>query len=411
MPRIPAGYRILIAIAIAFVLGLIVGYALLYLPSGARSSAASWLKAFGDIFVRLIRVVIPVLIFFTIAAATASIASARRLGIILAWMLVLYIGTSILASTWGLLIGLVVKPGEGIGLKPPAEYKPPSPPTGVDILMSFFQLDFYNLLTVGGSMTMIIFAMLLGLGVVLFMGETGRIVANYLKIGSDIMISVVRVIMYYAPVAVFCYAAWLIAVYGPQMLGAYAKFLVAQYAITLFHFFVVYSILVALGGLNPVKYFKAQSTPFLVAFTTRSSAVTLPYNMEAAKRMGVPDEIFNVTLPIGATVNMDGTAIYQALSAVFIAQLFGIQLTPAHYGLIIAAAVIGSVATAAIPGGGTIMLAYVLATVGLPLEGIGIMLVIDPIADAIRTAINVSGDTACTVLLTRIIGEKLRPQV
>lgn len=262
MSRIPAGYRFLVAIAIAFVLGLLVGYGLLYLPSDVRGSVVPWLKAFGDIFVRLIRVVIPVLIFFTIAAATASIASARRLGKILAWMLVLYIATSLMAATWGLLIGLVVKPGEGVGLTPPAEYKPPSPPSGVDILLSFFQLDFYNLLAVGGSMTMIIFAILLGLGVVLFMGETTKVVANYLKIGSSVMISVVRVIMYYAPVAVFCYAAWLIAVYGPQMLGAYAKFLGAQYGVSLLHFFVIYSIIVVLGGLSPAKYFKAQTTPF-----------------------------------------------------------------------------------------------------------------------------------------------------
>jgi len=174
------------------------------------------------------------------------------------------------------------------------------------------------------------------------------------------------------------------------------------------HFFVIYSIIVAAGGLNPLKYFKYQSTPFLIAFTTRSSAVTLPYNMEASRRMGVPEEVFNLTLPVGATVNMDGTALYQALSSLFIAQLFGISLTPAQLGLAMTAAVIGSVATAAIPGGGTIMLAYVLGVVGLPLEGVGIMMVIDPIADAIRTAINASGDNACSVLITRLAGFKLR---
>ncbi|WP_094179295.1 dicarboxylate/amino acid:cation symporter [Thermogladius calderae] len=404
------GYGILIAIA--FVLGLLIGYILtLAIPeTAARASVDSWFKALGDIFVRLIRIVIPVLIFFTIAAATASIADARKLGIILFWMLVLYIGTSILASFWGYLAGVLFQPGVGVGLTPPAGYKPPTPPTGVDILMSFFQLDFSHVLTVGGSMTMIIFAMILGVSTLL-LGEEGRRIAGYLKIGSDLSVATVRVIMYYAPIAIFGYAVWLMSEYGAKMLGAYGKFLVAQYSFTLMHFFVIYSLLVALGGLNPVKYFKAQSTPFIVAFTTRSSAVTLPYNMEASRKMGVPDYIYNITLPIGATVNMDGTALYQALSAMFIAQLFGIPIQPYQVGLIIAAATIGSVATAAIPGGGTIMLAYVLAAVGLPLEGIAIMMVIDPIADSIRTAINASGDNACTVLLTRIIGEKLQPQI
>ncbi|MEM4856176.1 MAG: cation:dicarboxylase symporter family transporter, partial [Sulfolobales archaeon] len=202
---------------------------------------------------------------------------------------------------------------------------------------------------------------------------------------------------------------WLMIRYGPGMLGAYAQFVVAQYSFSILHLVVVYSILVMLGGLNPLKYFKAQSTPFLIAFTTRSSAVTLPYNMEASKKMGVPEEVYGIILPLGATVNMDGTALYQALSAMFIAQLFGIPLTPFHISLLIVAATIGSVATAAIPGGGTIMLAYVLSVLGLPLEGIGIMLVVDPITDAMRTAINVSGDNASSVLISRLAGYKLRP--
>jgi len=399
----------LLSILAGFVLGIVVGWIIsAYAPPGVQSDTATWLKAFGDIFVRLIRIVIPPLILFTIAAATSSIANARKLGVILLWMLVLYIGTSILAAVWGVLAGQLFTPGTGVGLQPPKDYTPPKPPTGVDILLSFFQLDFYNLLTVGGAMTMIIFAIILGVAAVM-LGDEGRRAAYFLNLGSKLLIQFVRIIMYYAPIAVFSYAGWLMISYGPKMLGAYGKFILAQYSLTLFHFFVIYSIIVWLGGLNPIKYFKAQLTPFFVAFTTRSSAVTLPVNMEAARRMGVPDEVFNITLPIGATVNMDGTALYQALSAIFIAQLFGIQLTPAQILLVIIAAVIGSVATAAIPGGGTIMLAYVLSVVGLPLEGIGIMMVIDPIADAIRTAVNASGDNACTVLITRLTGYKLNP--
>ncbi len=404
-----SGTKLLIAIAVGFLLGLLVGFALLYAPSATRADAASWFKAIGDVFVRLIRIIIPPLIFFTIAAAVASVADLRRLGMILLWMFVLYIGTSALAGFWGILAGSIFQPGVGIGLTPPAGYQPPKPPSAIDILLSFFQTDFNALLAVGGSMTMIIFAIILGIAVVL-LGDEGRKLYSFLRLGSDTMITMVRIIMYYAPVAIFGYAAWLIATYGPQMLGAYGKFLLAQYSFTFMHFFVIYSIIVAAGGLNPLKYFKYQSTPFLIAFTTRSSAVTLPYNMEAARRMGVPEEVFQLTLPVGATVNMDGTALYQALSALFIAQLFGIPLTPAHIGLAVVASVIGSVATAAIPGGGTIMLAFVLGVLGLPLEGVGIMMVIDPIADALRTAVNASGDNACTVLITKLVGLRLRSE-
>ncbi|MEM4567866.1 MAG: dicarboxylate/amino acid:cation symporter, partial [Sulfolobales archaeon] len=327
---------------------------------------------------------------------------------LLVLILLVYLGTSALAALWGILAGQVFMPGSLVRLEVPKDYKPPSPPSGIDVLLSFFQTDFNSLLAVGGSMTMIIFAIILGVATTL-LGEEGRKVSYYLSLASKTTISFVRVVMYYAPVAVFCYAAWLMIRYGPGMLGAYAQFVVAQYSFSIFHLVVVYSILVMLGGLNPLKYFKAQSTPFLIAFTTRSSAVTLPYNMEASKKMGVPEEVYGITLPLGATVNMDGTALYQALSAMFIAQLFGIPLTPFHISLLIVAATIGSVATAAIPGGGTIMLAYVLSVLGLPLEGIGIMLVVDPITDAMRTAINVSGDNASSVLISRLAGYKLRP--
>jgi len=399
-----AGYRLLLYIAIGFVLGIIIGWIVSMAPPEVKGPVSDWFKAFGDIFVRLIRIVIPPLIFFTIAAATASIANARRLGKILALMLFLYIITTLIATIWGTIAATALAPGVGLNLT--STQQPPTPPSGTDILLSFFQPDFSNLLVVGGAMTMIIFAIILGLAVV-FLGDEGRKVANILSLGSKTMIGFVRIIMYYAPVAVFMYAAWLMIKYGPQMLGAYAKFLGGQYLFTLLHFFLIYSIIVWLGGLSPIKYFKAQIYPFLIAFTTRSSAATLPANMEAARRMGVPEEVFGVTLPIGATVNMDGTALYQVMSAIFVAQLFNIPLTPYHYGLIILAAIVGSIATAAIPGGGTIMLAYVLAVAGLPLEGVGIMLVIDPLADAIRTAINVSGDNACTVLITKFLGYKL----
>ncbi|MEM0505292.1 MAG: dicarboxylate/amino acid:cation symporter [Sulfolobales archaeon] len=399
---------LLVLIGLGFLFGIISGYLInVTAPTAVASQLADWFKAFGDIFVRLIRIIIPLLIFFTIAAATSSIASGRKLGLLLILILVIYLGTSALAAVWGVIAGQLFMPGAMVNLQVPKDYKPPTPPTGIDVLLSFFQTDFNNLLAVGGSMTMIIFAIILGVATVL-LGEDGRKVSYYLSLASRTTISFVRIVMYYAPIAVFSYAAWLMIKYGPAMLGAYAKFIVAQYSLSILHLIVVYAIIVMLGGLNPLKYFKAQATPFMIAFTTRSSAVTLPYNIEAAKKLGVSDEVYGITLPLGATVNMDGTALYQALSAMFIAQLFGIALTPFHISLLIFAAMIGSVATAAIPGGGTIMLAYVLSVLGLPLEGIGIMLVIDPITDAMRTAINVSGDNASTVLISRLAGYKLR---
>ena len=402
-------YRLVIAIGIAFLIGLLVGYAFMVAvpEESARAEYIAWFKAIGDIFVRLVKVIIPVIIFFTISSAVASIKNAKTLGKILLWILIIYIITSIIGATWGLIGGTVFKPGAGVNLTPPSDYTAPTPMKGPEILLSFFKTDFSQLLTAKGAMTMIIFAILFGAAVTL-LGDRGRKVADQLKLISDTLIKVVRIIMWYAPIAIFGYGVWLMATYGPKILGAYGKFLGVDYLMTFIHFFLVYSIIVVLGGLSPLKFFKEQSEPFVIAYSTRSSAVNLPFNMAAAKRMGVPDEVFGITVPIGATVNMDGTALYQVLSALFIAQLFGIHLGPGAFGLIVFSALVGSVATAAIPSGGTIMLAFVLSVVGLPLEGIAIMMAVDPIADALRTAVNASGDNACSVLITRLIGMKLR---
>lgn len=402
-------YRLVIAIGIGFLLGLLIGYAFMVgIPSAEqRAPYIAWFKAIGDIFVRLVKMIIPVIIFFTIASSVASIKNAKVLGKILVWIIVIYAITSIIGATWGLIGGLVFKPGAGVNLTPPSGYTAPTPMKGPEILLSFFKSDFSQLLTAKGAMTMIIFAILFGVAVTL-VGDRGRKIADGLKLISDVLIRIVRIIMWYAPIALFGYGVWLMATYGPKILGAYGKFLGADYLMTFIHLFLVYSIVVLLGGLSPLKFFKEQAEPFIIAYSTRSSAVNLPFNMAAAKRMGVPDEVFGITVPIGATVNMDGTALYQVMSALFIAQLFNIHLGPGAYALLIFSALVGSMATAAIPSGGTIMLAFVLSVVGLPLEGIAIMMAVDPIADALRTAVNASGDNACSVLITRLIGMKLR---
>ncbi|MDM7275007.1 MAG: dicarboxylate/amino acid:cation symporter [Thermoprotei archaeon] len=397
-PEARRAYYIVAAMIIALVLGSLIGY--------VGGKQVQDLRILGDIFLRILRTIIPLLIFFTVGYATASFADLRRLGRLLILVLIIFIVTSALAASWGVLAGLIFRPGEGVGLKPPAEYTPPKPATWRDLVLSFFSLDFAELLSVGGALKLIVFTLIFGLAVAL-LGDAGAPIRSFLEAGSKVFIKIVSLIMYYAPIAVFGYSAWLIGVYGPEIVKGYVKLVAASYTFTLFHFIVIYGLIVWLGGLNPLRYYREQLEPFLVAFTTRSSAATLPVNMRAAERMGIPRDVYNMTLPIGATVNMDGTALYQALSAVFVAQLFGIALGLDKLLLLVLAAILGSIATAAIPGGGLIMLAFVLSTVGLPLEGIAIILAVDPILDAIRTAINVSGDNASSTLVTRIIYGRL----
>lgn len=166
-------------------------------------------------------------------------------------MFVLYIVTSVLAASWSVIGGLIFAPGSGVKLERPAGYTPPKPPTGVDILLSFFATDFSTLLTMGGSMTMIIFAIILGIAVVL-RGEEGRSIARILSLGSKLSVGVVRIMMYYATVAIFFYAAWLMAEYGSALLAEYAKFSGVQYGFSFMHFLLIYTIVVSMAGLNPL---------------------------------------------------------------------------------------------------------------------------------------------------------------
>lgn len=378
----------------ALLLGALVGYAL-----GDR---AADLRILGDVFLRLLRTIIPLLIFFTVSGAVAGIAGARRLGRILGAILAVFVTTSIIAASLGVVAGLLLSPGAGVDLRPPADYKPPKPATWQEIVLSFFSLDFAELLSVGGALKLIVFSLIFGIGVSL-VGEGGSQIRAFLEAGSRVMVKITELLMYYAPLAVFGYAAWLIGTQGPKIAQGYAKLLLALYLFAILHFLVTYGTLVSLSGIGARKYFREQLEPFMVAFATRSSAATLPVNLRAAERMGIPREVYQVSLPVGATINMDGTAMYQALSALFVAQIFGIALGPDKLILLVFAALIGSIATAAIPGGGLIMLAFVLSAVGLPLEGIGIILAIDPLLDAIRTAINVSGDNASSAFVSRIL--------
>lgn len=393
MEMSPSRYVLVILIAIGFILGAILGVTI--------GKPAADLRPLGDFFVRLLRMIVTPLTIVTVAAAISRIADLKRLGKIMLLMLLIFIVTSFLAASIGLITGLIFSPGQGLGLKPPPDYKPPAPATAETVILSLIPLNFADILSVPGLLQAIVFSILFGVAVAL-MGEANKPIVKALDALSGAMIKLTLIIMWYAPIGVFGYGAWLFGTYGPAVVGAYAKLIGANYLIAIIYWLVFYSLIVKISGRNPLDYWRVIIEPITVAFTTRSSAATLPVNLRAAERLGVPGSIRNIVLPVGCTVNMDGTAFYLALSALFIAQAFGISISPALYPLIIAMSMLGSVAAAAIPGAGVIMLAMVLAAAGLPLEGIALIVAVDPILDALRTSINATGDTAYSTLVSRI---------
>jgi len=399
-------YILIFAIAAGFLIGLAVGFGF--------GKSAGVLKPLGDFFIRLMRMIVTPLVIITISAAIAQIADLRKLGKLVIGTFVIFITLSIIAASLMLGSALYFKPGAGVGLTPPAGYKPPTPPTVTDILLNLVPTDFGNILNVSGLLQAIVFSILFGLAVSL-MGDKGRPISDALLKLSDAMIKLTGIIMWYAPIGVFGYAAWVIGTYGTGILVAYGRLLAVDYAFSLLYFFVGYTIVVWASGMNPLRYWYAIIEPAIVAFSTRSSAVALPVNFRAAKRLNVPDYVAQLVLPTGATTHMDGTAMYQVLSTVFIAEAFGLTIAPSLYPTIVLVGALAAVATAAVPSGGLLMLAMTVGAAGMPLEGLALIAPIDPLLDMLRTMINAEGDVAVSTLMARILEgprwwEKAQPQ-
>jgi len=259
---------------------------------------------------------------------------------------------------------------------------------------------------VGGSFSTIVLSIIVGVATIL-LGDPGRKVYEYLSLGMRTVIGVVGVLSYYIPVAVFSYTVYVPVSAGPVILTAYAKYVATYATFVNVHFLLVYSVVMLLSGINPARAYKALAKPLLIAFTTRSSAVTLPYTMEAARKMGVPEEVVNTVVPLGVTTHMDGSAMLHAMDTLFVAQLFGVQLAPYQIALVLTLPLITSTATAPVPGGGLALRGFLFSSIGVPLEGIPIITVPMPIHDPLSTYVNALGDAVASALVAKLCGYRL----
>ena len=245
----------------------------------------------------------------------------------------------------------------------------------------------------------IVIAILFGFGIILA-GEKGKAAQEFVDSFAEVCFKVMGMILELSPIGVFALICPVVAENGPAVLLPLLKVILVAYVGYICHMILVYSMAVkGFAGMNPVTFFKGMSRPIMFAFSSASSVGTLPFNMEATQKLGARKSIASFVLPLGATINMDGTAIYQGVCAIFIAEIFGIDLGLSQQLTIILTATLASIGTAGVPGSGMIMLAMVLQSVGLPVEGIALVAGIDRILDMGRTVVNITGDAACTIVV------------
>jgi Na+/H+-dicarboxylate symporter len=373
------------------------------------------IKPLGDLFLRLLKLIVMPLIFFTLVVGASSIAP-KKLGRIGGKVIGWYFATSFIAASIGISIGLLISPGIGFPL--PVEYEPTPVPSFIETFLSWIPENPFASLTQfptfpEGVLASIIFALMFGIALTYLRAsdkeqhrETGDTLFKVFDACAEIMYKIVRFVLEIAPYGVFALIAVAIGEMGISIFIEYGKIIGAAAVGTVIMILGIYSGILLAFKINPIKFFRGGKEAMLTAFVTRSSSGTLPVTMKCAdENFGVNRSVYSFSLPIGATINMDGTAIYMLVVAVFAANIVGHALTASEIATLIVVAVMASVGVAGIPAGGLIMLTVTLSSVGLPLEVVGLIAGIDVILDMIRTMGNVTGDMACTTVVSK--SEKL----
>lgn len=386
--------KILIGFALGAVAGLIIG------PS------IQVVKPLGDLFIRLIKMLIVPLVFCSLVVGASSIGNLRKLGRVGGKTIVYFLATTAIAITLAIIFAVIFNPAGGYIFKQAGIYEAKPMPKAADVILSLVPTNALNAMVTDNMLQIIVFALFVGIAISLI-GQKGKPALVFFESVAEIMYKIVGMIMNFAPIGVFALIAWVVGTSGASVLLPLARVIFVVYFVNILHAIVVYSGAVYVWAkMRPSQFFKGFFEAMAVAFSTCSSSATLPISMHCAQEnLGVSKEISSFVQPLGATINMDGTAIYQGVCAVFIAGVFGIKLGLSQYLMIIVAATLASIGTAGVPGAGMIMLSMVLEVVGLPLEGILLVAGIDRILDMIRTCMNVTGDAAGAVVIASTEGE------
>lgn len=358
------------------------------------------LAPIGTLFLNAIKMLIVPLVFVSLVAGITAMSDSAKLGRISVKTIAIYLITTAFAVSIGLLFGALFTPGEGMNMVASAAQETKPAPSLVQILVGLVPTNPVAAFAEGNILQIIVFAIALGVSMNLI-GEKAAPAVKLFDSLAEVFYKLTDLVMRCAPIGVFALIAGVVASHGIEVLLPLASVIGVIYLASITHMLLVYGGLVSvLARLSPLRFFKGVAPALAVAFSTSSSAGTLPVSIECArKNLGVSQGVAGFVLPVGATINMDGTAIYQGVLALFIAQAFGIDLNAGQYLMIILTATLASIGTAGVPGAGLIMLGLVLTSVGLPLEGVALIAGIDRILDMARTTVNVAGDLMTTTLV------------
>jgi Na+/H+-dicarboxylate symporter len=387
--------QIFIALVIAIIAGL--------LMQNVAEFASTYIKPFGTIFLNLVKFIVGPIVLFSIMAGIVSMRDIKKVGAIGGMTVVYYFCTTAVAITIGLFVANLFKGSFPVLTTASLTYEAPEASSGMDVLVNIFPNNFLLPISEANMLQVIVMAILIGFAVIL-LGEKGERAIDGINLLNDIFMKCMEMILKLSPIGVFCLLTPVVAANGAAVIGSLAKVLLAAYICYLLHALIVYSCTVAtLGKMSPVTFFKGMLPAIMFAFSSASSVGTLPLNMECTQKLGASKEVSSFVLPLGATINMDGTAIYQGVCAIFIASCYGINLSFSQMLTIVLTATLASVGTAGVPGAGMVMLAMVLTSVGLPIDGIALVAGVDRIFDMGRTTLNITGDASCTVIVSNIL--------
>lgn len=391
-------------ILIALIFGVIVGL----LMQNCADIAEQYIKPFGTIFLNLVKFIVVPIVLFSIMAGIISMKDIKKVGSIGIKTVVYYLCTTAFAIIIGLVGGNLFKGFFPALSTSDLTYEASETTPFMDTLINIFPSNFIAPMSNATMLQVIVMALIVGFAIIL-VGEEAKPIVTAVNSANAVFMKSMEMILKLSPIGVFCLICPVVAANGASVLGSLAMVLVTAYLCYIIHMVLVYSMAVkTMGGMSPLAFFKGMMPAMIFAFSSASSVGTLPINMKGCEEMGADKEITSFVLPLGATINMDGTAIYQGVCAIFIASCYGINLTFTQMLTIVLTATLASIGTAGVPGAGMVMLAMVLTSVGLPIDGIALVAGIDRIFDMGRTVVNITGDASCSIVVSNIEKKKAK---
>ena len=365
--------------------------------------AETYIKPFGTIFLNLLKFIVVPIVLFSIMCGIISMRDIKKVGAIGLKTVVYYMCTTAFAITIGLIGGNLFKKMFPVIATTDLSYQVGKKTSWMDTIVNIFPSNFISPMAEANMLQVIVMALLIGFAIILVGEEKNTRIITACNDLNDVFMKCMEMILKLSPIGVFCLLCPVVAANGATIIGSLAMVLLAAYVCYIVHAVVVYSFAVkTIGGISPLTFFKEMLPAIMFAFSSASSVGTLPINMECTEKLGTSREIASFILPLGATINMDGTAIYQGVCAIFIASCYGIHLTLPQMLTIIFTATLASIGTAGVPGAGMVMLAMVLTSVGLPVDGIALVAGVDRIFDMGRTTVNITGDASCCVIVSNL---------